>query len=80
MRLAMPLVLAALASPACLGGTYPQLLSERFEGATPPEGFARPKPAFDFVAKDKLPEGAKLLSAARAGDKVWVVTDRGAFR
>ena len=36
---------------------------------------------FDFVATEKLPAGAKVLSAARsAGGRVWVVTDRGAFR
>jgi ligand-binding sensor domain-containing protein len=63
-------------------GTYPQLLSTRYEaGPGLPADFARPVARFDFVATDKLPAGAKVLSAARSGGgRVWVVTDRGAFR
>jgi len=38
-------------------------------------------PTYDFVDKAALPQGAKILSAAKARNGVvWVVTDRGAFR
>lgn len=62
--------------------SYPQLMSTRYPGDTVlPAGVARPKPALDFIAKDKLPAGAKVLSAARsASGRAWVLTDRGAYR
>ena len=73
--------LALLAAPAS-AGTYLQLISTRYDAAAGlPADFARPTPRYDFVTTGKLPAGAKVLSAARsAGGRVWVVTDRGAFR
>ena len=75
------LVLSLHAAPAS-AGTYLQLISTRYEAAAGlPADFARPAARLDFVATEKLPAGAKVLSAARsAGGRVWVVTDRGAFR
>ena len=74
-------VLCLQAAPAA-AGTYLQLMSTRYEaGASKLADFARPVARFDFVAAEKLPAGARVLSAARsAGGRVWVVTDRGAFR
>jgi hypothetical protein len=62
--------------------TFSQLISTRYaQGATLPQGSDRPKKSFDFVPADKLPPGAKLLSAARAGNgAIWVVTEQGPFR
>jgi hypothetical protein len=75
------LVLCLQVAPAS-AGTYLQLMSTRYETAAGlPGDFARPVARFDFVATEKLPAGAKVLSAAQsASGRVWVVTDRGAFR
>src|SRR5262245_12526306 len=78
------LVVASLSIRAnrCLGDSYRQLLATRYEqGETPPSFTARPARSFDFVDRARLPQGASVLSAARAASgRVWVVTDRGAFR
>src|SRR4051794_38046215 len=62
--------------------TYPQLISTQYPNrAKLPADFAEPVSDYSFLDKAKLPAGAKLLSAANAGDgKIWVVTDKGAFR
>jgi hypothetical protein len=62
--------------------TYPQLVATKYEhGEALPEGVTRPEPTFDEVDRSKLPEGAKVLSAARsASGRLWVVTDVGSFR
>ncbi len=76
------IVLCFHAAPASAAATYLQLFSTRYETAAGlPADFARPVARIDFVATEKLPAGARILSAARsAGGRVWVVTDRGAFR
>ncbi|MHC5543908.1 hypothetical protein ACYOEI_37245, partial [Singulisphaera rosea] len=63
-------------------GTYPQLVSTGAKGLKEaPADADKPNPSYDFVERAKLPEGAKVLSAAKAANgNVWVVTDRGVFR
>ncbi|WP_165071634.1 hypothetical protein [Paludisphaera rhizosphaerae] len=62
--------------------TYPQLIATQYAKGTPlPEGAAPPAPTFGEVDRSKLPEGAKVLAAARAADgALWVATDAGPFR
>jgi hypothetical protein len=58
-----------------------QLQSTRYPtGATRPAEGTPPVRDFSFVKGEALPKGAKVLSAARAGAKVWVVTDQGPFK
>lgn len=77
--LAIPL--SFLTPESSLAEPYPQLISTRYdEGAELPSDSARPSPSYDFVRRDKLPSGAKVLSAAKAGNgRVFAMTDRGAF-
>jgi hypothetical protein len=66
----------ALVTPAAYapGSPYSQLMA--VSGPAP----AIPAAAFDFVDHAKLPDRAKVLSAAKAANgRVWVVTDKGAF-
>jgi hypothetical protein len=65
-----------------LAGTFPQLVSTHYPEHTKlPPDFVRPEGSWDFVAANKLPPGAKVLSVARAASgRVWVVTDQGAYR
>jgi hypothetical protein len=77
--LAIPLLLLSPeSSPA---ESYLQLISTRYpQGAELPSNAARPAPSCDFVSPEKLPAGAKVLSAAKAGNgRAFVMTDRGAF-
>ena len=61
---------------------YPQLVSTRYaRGSKLPDGVKQPTPSFDFVNKAGLPVDAKVLSAAKsASGRIWVVTEKGAFR
>ncbi len=56
---------------------FPQLLAVK----TGLENATAPKADFTFVAKAKLPNGATVLSAAKAkSGAIWIVTDKGAYR
>ena len=72
----------ALAPTAARSGTYPQLIATQYaRDAKLPDGVARPEPRFDEVDRSRLPEGLKVLAAARAANgRVWVLTDGGPFR
>src|SRR5579862_380045 len=61
---------------------YPQLTATSYPtGAALPASVAKPTPAFDFVDRTKLPEGATIRSAARVPNGIaWIVTDKGSFR
>lgn len=85
MRLVLVPLAVTLAVMSCgssHAAEYFQLIATRYPaGATLPADFSRPAHSYDFVAKDKLPSGAKILSAAKAaGGAVWVLTDKGPFR
>ncbi|MDG3003691.1 hypothetical protein [Paludisphaera mucosa] len=75
-------LLLASAPGRATSATYPQLVATRYaKGASLPEGVSRPSPSFDFVDRSKLPEGLKVLSAARAANgRIWVLTEDGPFR
>jgi len=62
--------------------TYPQLISTQYaKGTELPDGASRPVRSFDEVDRSKLPEGLKVLAAARAASgRVWVLTDDGPYR
>jgi hypothetical protein len=62
--------------------TFLQLVSTIYvQGSPSPAELARPARTFPFVLAEKLPRNGKLLSAARsASGRLWLVTDRGAFR
>src|SRR5262249_39212301 len=65
--LAAVLLSLAQISTARAESTFLQLVAKRLEpGEARPAGSARPVPSWDFVARDTLPAGAKVLSAARA--------------
>lgn len=84
--LAMPFSVAVPAgaqkAPAERPAMYPQLTATRYPtGVALPPGVVRPTLNTDFVDRTKLPEGARVLSAARAASgAVWVITDKGNFR
>ncbi len=86
MRLFLSASILVVTAPLCAQpappATYPQLIATSYpDRAKLPADFAKPTPAYDFADANKLPAGAKVLSAAKAvTGAVWVVTDRGAFR
>ena len=81
LALLAALIFGFQAEPKLASG-YLQLVSTRYAtNASLPADFVRPAVRPDFVATEKLPVGAKLLSAAKAASgRVWVVTTAGAFR
>lgn len=62
--------------------TYPQLISTQYaKDAELPDGAAKPERSFDEVDRSKLPEGLKILAAAKAASgRVWVLTDDGPYK
>src|SRR4029077_11189846 len=82
MRSRVAAVVFALASMGSVSAeTYPQLISTRYSDRSKlPADFVTPPETYEFVDKAKLPQGAKVLSAAKsATGKVWIVTDKGTF-
>ena len=80
--LLLPVALLGPADRQSRMSNYPQLISTRYAiGAQLPEGVKPPTPAFDFIDKAKSPAGVNILSAAKSvTGKIWVVTDKGAYR
>jgi hypothetical protein len=63
--------------------TFPQLISTQYaKGAALPDGVVKPVAELDDVDKTKLPEGVKAIraTAMTRGGRLWILTDRGAFR
>ncbi len=72
----------ALSSCCARGGTFPQLVSTQFDrkGALP-SGAEKPRIVLEPIDRRALPQGAVVRQTAKAaGGRVWILTDRGAFR
>jgi hypothetical protein len=72
----------AISPPAAHSGPYPQLISTQFDKRSAlPDGARKPPGVLEDIDTTKLPEGAKVIATARAASgRIWLLTDRGAFR
>ena len=79
---ALAVLWLALATGVASADGYPQLLSTKYPKNAPlPDGVVRPSPAFEEIDRSRLPQGRKVLAAAKAADgTVWVLTDQGPLR
>jgi ligand-binding sensor domain-containing protein len=73
---------SAMFPAAARQGTFPQLISTRYEaGRGVPAEARKPAPAVTDVGTNKLPEGERVISMAKsASGRVWLLTDRGLYR
>jgi hypothetical protein len=73
---------SAIFPAAARQGTFPQLVSTRYEaGRGVPAEARKPAPAFTEVDTTKLPKGVTVISTARsASGQVWLLTDQGLYR
>lgn len=79
--LAAIVVLSGSASSTEKPKTYPQLISIVKENPSVKDTSLLAQKSFSFVNSDRLPSGAKVLSAAKAASGVvWIVTDKGSFK